>query len=235
MNERVKLNIPWMESNGMIVHQYAEGIWWIDNFLTSEVQKEYVVFGEAVSDSEWKVAYTKHLESVAETLYGSTDIVHLIATKQITDFDEFFNHYDRLHDNGATLHGFKYQDWLNERWSKIFTIVNEEDIPKIEIDKASIIERRHNGWGTPEHVDNDESGMLLYATILYGNDNFTGGELCFPEKDIVIQPKAGALCVFDASYNYRHEVKPVTEGVRYSMPMFVWDITIAGDYRKLHK
>lgn len=235
MNERIKLNIPWMKENGLIVQEYAEGIWWIENFLTPEVQQEFVHFAEQIPEPEWKMAYMKHLETVADTLYGSKDIIHLIATKQITDFDMFFNHYDRLHDNGANLWGFKYDTWLDERWSNIFLIEDQEDINKIEIDWALIVERRHKGWGTPVHIDNDESGMLLYATILYANDNFVGGKLAFPEKNIVIEPKAGALCVFDASFNYRHEVTPVTEGIRYSMPIFVWDITKAGDYRKLHK
>ena len=235
MSQMMKLNIPWIESNGMKVKQYAEGIWWIENFLTEEVQKAIVDFGNQIPEPLWRVSYMKHLERVSETLYGSTDIIHLIATKQIENLDSFFAHYDRLHNSGANIHDFPYRKWLNQRWSDIFIIENEEDKAKIEIDGASILERRQNGWGTPEHKDNSEDGMLLYATILYANDNFVGGELSFPQQDILIQPKAGSLCVFDASFNYRHEVKPVTEGVRYSMPIFIWDTTKTGDYRKLHK
>jgi len=52
-------------------------------------------------------------------------------------------------------------------------------------------ERRKRGrWG-PNHTPQRD-----YTGLLYLNDNFTGGELVFPDGDVVIIPKPGLLVGF---------------------------------------
>jgi hypothetical protein len=64
--------------------------------------------------------------------------------------------------------------------------------------------------------------MNKYATILYLNDNYGGGEIYFPQHEIEISPQAGSLLLFEGSHEYLHGVKEITFGNRYTILAF-WD------------
>jgi predicted 2-oxoglutarate/Fe(II)-dependent dioxygenase YbiX len=49
-----------------------------------------------------------------------------------------------------------------------------------------------------------------------------GGELVFPDVDVVIIPKAGLLVAFPSNHKFVHAVPKVLSGKRYSLP--VWFI-----------
>jgi hypothetical protein len=79
------------------------------------------------------------------------------------------------------------------------------------------------------HSDNtDEHGNFgafersRYAAFLYLNDDFEGGLLRFPDRDVEIAPKTGLLAAFNGSYENMHEVTLITKGVRYTLGSF-WD------------
>lgn len=77
------------------------------------------------------------------------------------------------------------------------------------------------------HVDYEGEGKTdFYPTIsmvFYLNDNYTGGDLNFPEQDVLIKPEAGSLVVFPSHKPYYHDPKPVTSGVKYMVPLFWFD------------
>lgn len=79
------------------------------------------------------------------------------------------------------------------------------------------------------HSDNtDEEGNFgafersRYAAFLYLNEDFEGGLLKFPDRDVEISPKVGMLAAFNGSHNNMHEVTLITKGVRYTLGSF-WD------------
>lgn len=59
-----------------------------------------------------------------------------------------------------------------------------------------------------------ERGLCWYAFILYLNDDFTGGEICYPEYGIEYKPKAGDVVIHSSAVV--HAVKKVVEGFRYT-------------------
>jgi predicted 2-oxoglutarate/Fe(II)-dependent dioxygenase YbiX len=80
------------------------------------------------------------------------------------------------------------------------------------------------------HVDaetlyTDEEGLELWektldrdlSVVYFLNDDFEGGELFFPNLDLLIEPEAGTLVCFPSDHNYIHGVKPVTTGRRYTV------------------
>ena len=80
------------------------------------------------------------------------------------------------------------------------------------------------------HVDaetlyKDDDGLDLWektldrdlSIVYFLNDDFAGGELVFPELDLVIEPAPGTLVCFPSDHNYIHEVKAVTSGHRYTV------------------
>jgi 2OG-Fe(II) oxygenase superfamily len=56
--------------------------------------------------------------------------------------------------------------------------------------------------------------LIEVAANLYLNDDFEGGELYFPMRDLVIKPKARQLILFPGGHEYIHGVKKVISGDR---------------------
>lgn len=54
------------------------------------------------------------------------------------------------------------------------------------------------------------------TAVLYLNSEFTGGEINFPKQGLSIAPTAGRLVIFPSNKNFRHEVRPIRSGWRYS-------------------
>jgi predicted 2-oxoglutarate/Fe(II)-dependent dioxygenase YbiX len=75
--------------------------------------------------------------------------------------------------------------------------------------------RRENGQWLPNHTPKRD-----YTGIVYLNDNFTGGELVFPDRNKVMVPKPGLFVGFPSNHKFVHEVSNVLSGKRYSLP--VW-------------
>ena len=76
-------------------------------------------------------------------------------------------------------------------------------------------QRREHGRWLPNHTPQRD-----YTALVYLNDNFTGGELVFPDRDIVIIPKSGLFVGFPSNHQFVHAVPNVLSAKRYSLP--VW-------------
>jgi 2OG-Fe(II) oxygenase superfamily len=76
-------------------------------------------------------------------------------------------------------------------------------------------EQREYGRWVPNHTPQRD-----YTGLAYLNDDFTGGELVFPELDLVITPKPCLLIGFPSNHRFVHAVPKVVSGKRYSLP--VW-------------
>ena len=76
-------------------------------------------------------------------------------------------------------------------------------------------ERREDGRWVPNHTPQRD-----YTGVAYLNDDFTGGELVFPDLDIAIAPRPGLLVGFPSNHEFVHAVPKVLSGKRYSLP--VW-------------
>lgn len=81
--------------------------------------------------------------------------------------------------------------------------------------------RKHSD-NTDEHGNSGAFTRSRYAAFLYLNEDFDGGLLQFPDKNISISPKVGMLAAFDGGFNNMHEVTMITKGTRYTIGSF-WD------------
>jgi len=61
------------------------------------------------------------------------------------------------------------------------------------------------------------------SSIVYYNNEYSGGEIVFPKQDIILTPDPGSVLIFSSYEPYQHEVKPVISGYRYITPSF-WNI-----------
>lgn len=68
---------------------------------------------------------------------------------------------------------------------------------------------------TEDSLPND---FIEYSSVFYINDDYSGGELFFPEYDIKIKPKAGTFVTWPSNAKYMHGVCEITDGYRYTIP-----------------
>jgi hypothetical protein len=66
------------------------------------------------------------------------------------------------------------------------------------------------------HTDADHSFKRIVSVVIFGNDDYEGGELEFDKMGVVVAPKFGDMLVFPSSYAFSHKVSPVSKGTKYS-------------------
>jgi hypothetical protein len=71
------------------------------------------------------------------------------------------------------------------------------------------------------HNDSGLGPSFKYGVVLYLNDDYDGGEIYYPNMGIEIKPEARSMVIHPAHEAYRHGVKKVLAGTRYSMTSFL--------------
>lgn len=71
-----------------------------------------------------------------------------------------------------------------------------------------------------EHPDGSEhrTPWRSYASVIYLNEDYRGGEIYFPELGIEIAPSQGSMLAFGGSLDFLHGVRKIEHGVRYTCP-----------------
>jgi hypothetical protein len=77
---------------------------------------------------------------------------------------------------------------------------------------------QEEGVNVPDYL-NRWSGHL--SSVIYLNDDYTGGELYFPDHDLTIKPEAGDYITWPGSGWYVHGVNQVNDGVRFTLSTWV--------------
>lgn len=68
----------------------------------------------------------------------------------------------------------------------------------------------------PNPAEPHNTPWRFIASVVYLNDNYSGGEIYFPDRDQVIKPKRGQLIAFPGAW--WHGVHAVTGGQRFTCP-----------------
>ncbi len=85
------------------------------------------------------------------------------------------------------------------------------------------IRRIGAGESMPLHKDDGDKytkNRIIFGTVIYLNENFSGGELNYPDLDISIKPKEGSIMIHDSQIS--HQVLSVMSGDRYSLTSFIF-------------
>jgi len=60
-----------------------------------------------------------------------------------------------------------------------------------------------------------------FATVMYLNEDYAGGEIHFPNLGIEMKPAPRSLIVFPGTLFFLHGVRPVTRGMRHTIASFL--------------
>jgi hypothetical protein len=78
-----------------------------------------------------------------------------------------------------------------------------------------------NDLAQADPFPNFSSLFIEYAALVYLNDDYDGGEIFFPDHDIIIKPEPNEFICFPGTKYYIHGVNKVTKGSRFVMQDFV--------------
>jgi hypothetical protein len=82
------------------------------------------------------------------------------------------------------------------------------------------------GYANPHSDNSNEHGepngfeINKYVSILYLNDDYSGGEIYFPDHSIEFKPAAGSLVAFSGGIDNVHGVRVIADGVRHTIVSF---------------
>lgn len=177
---------------------YKEDIVEVTEFFTKEECEKFITYLESAS-SEWQESCFYN-----ERIMDPTAPVRLNTT---TLFD---------------------QQYLNDLRGRLQIVA--EDVFNRKLRNLSLSAQKWlTGSYAGDHSDNSELDGTPNAwrenklvTIIYLNDNYTGGELYFRDHGISISPKLGSVVVFDVGIGNVHGVKTITSGERITV-MCSWD------------
>ncbi len=85
----------------------------------------------------------------------------------------------------------------------------------------NMIYRSVVGQAMKTHSDSGLGPKFKYGIVLYLNDDYVGGEIFYPNVGVEIKPESCSLVLHPAHEAYRHGVKEVSSGTRYSMTAFL--------------
>ena len=96
---------------------------------------------------------------------------------------------------------------------------------KIYPDYLGLVKWENSDMQHPHADGQNENGDHPYhwrnfGCVLYLNDDYEGGEIYFPNQNMEIKPKPNTLVFFPGTLEYLHGVKPITNGVRYTLTSF---------------
>lgn len=205
------LTLENFSSAGLSARELYAGIFVVDDFMTPEELSGIELQIEGMSEEDWSKSYTESLYSFIEEQYGVKTIEEAQALGHDIQIDKDWV------DKNATLTVADISMSLNGRLGKLFS-----GFPELDLYGVGSMQRQYEGVSLSYHVDSLSRPDVVFACVLYVNDDFTGGELHFPKIDITYKPKKGAMVVFPSADEYLHGVLPVGAGpTRYALPAFV--------------
>jgi signal peptidase I len=87
---------------------------------------------------------------------------------------------------------------------------------KMEYQEAVNFVRYGKGQHFQVHADHGFSYICTVSTVMYLNDNYSGGGLYFPYLNYTYTPQEGDIVLFPSTFIYAHAALPVEDGIKYA-------------------
>jgi hypothetical protein len=168
----------------------------IDNFISEDLLNEGIsIFNNAESWNYYEGSFSAKkivISKDPDSKNKKCDIKAEEYLKKISDM-AILKHKDLNQDENVL-----YTDGAN--------LVNWRDFPNTKL-------------GTNVHIDSHLGfEHLVYSTVIYLNDEYFGGEIEFPDLNIIHKPKSKQGVFFKS--NMRHRVLPYSNGDRKNIVMW---------------
>jgi hypothetical protein len=204
------LTLDHLHGLGYAAEEVAPRIFCISQFATAEEVAALFAEADAATEEDWSVQYMEEMRKNCLVKFGRDDIENLKREGLLEVTDTFS-------DKILTVKTKEPIRAFYARSREIFELVGELDITGF-----SGHQRLYAGSSLTAHFDQYSDKLVQYAAVLYYNDDYTEGEVFFPQHDLQLRPAPGDLLIFPGTKDYVHGVHPVGEGpVRYVLPAFI--------------
>lgn len=132
-------------------------------------------------------------------------------------FDETRQYLNRVVEKITYSFGYSFSDLSGTSFRKWFP--GEYQDPHSDCEAIFYVDEYDTARMT--EINNFTSVFIECAALTYLNNDYTGGELYFPNYDIIIKPEPGELIFFPGTEHYVHGVRKITSGNRYVMQNFL--------------
>jgi hypothetical protein len=122
---------------------------------------------------------------------------------------------------------------LEPSYSKIKNIIESSFNCTVYDEGVTSVVELKTGDSMPVHLDhgsaqNKTVGLKTGAghpsrdisSVLYYNNNYEGGEIYFPNQDLLIKPEPGMFICFPAKDEFPHQVREIKSGYRWCSTNF---------------
>jgi hypothetical protein len=191
-----------------------KNIFIINNFLTDLELKLITEYIDTLSQNDWEKEYYESVKLFCLEKFGTDDVEELIKQKK-------FEITQNWNDKNVSLYTTESMKQVAGNLTlRMFELLTNypEYVPK----GPGAIQRQYTGVPLTAHFDQYTDQSISHAAIIYINDDYTDGELYFPNKDFKIKPKPKSLVIFPGTEEYMHGVYAPGEGpTRYVLPGFI--------------
>lgn len=182
----------------------------VENFLTEKEAETLLNIAKSTDDEGWRFEYLENLKRFCLTKFGRDDVENLVKEGK-------FEVTDNWADKIISTNSLKEKDIITQRLKNIL-----ESFPELDIPGFGSIQRQYEGVPLKPHTDIHTDPSIQYASIIYLNDDYEGGEFYFVHKDFEIKPPARSLLIFPGTDPYEHGVRAPKAGpMRYVLPGFI--------------
>lgn len=200
-----------LEEAGFNPQEVHPGILLVEDFISDDELQEVLNIINSTSEEDWKIEYLSNLKRFCMEKFGRDDVDNLVAEGK---FEITQNWEDKNYN--ITHHSIQVKIY-----NKLNELVLKAD-PGLELSGFATVQRMQEGVELKSHTDQDTDPSIRYATILYLNDDYSAGEIFFPNMDVELKPKKKSILVFPGTKEYQHGVRHVGEGnIRYVLVGFI--------------
>jgi len=200
-----------LEESGFTVNEIVENVLVVEDFLSAfDLEYLHNIINN-LSEDDWMIEYTKNLKRFCLEKFGREDVDNLVAEGK-------FEITVGWEDKNYNLENDSVTQGIVDKLDKLIAVVD----PSLEASGLKTFQRMQEGVELKAHTDQDTDPSIRYATIIYLNDNYTGGELFFSNKNVEIKPRPGSLVIFPGTQEFNHGVRHVKAGpLRYVLVGFI--------------
>lgn len=200
-----------LKESGFKTENLIDDVTVVEDFLSKEEIDYLFNIMSKLSQEDWEKEYMDNLPSFCMQKFGRDDVENLVAEGK---FEITQNWKDKNYNIGKD----EIYRKIHNRLNSLVESANE----KFELSGLATIQRMQEGVELKAHTDQDTDPSIRYATIIYLNDDYKGGELFFFNKDLDLRPKPGSLVIFPGNKEFNHGVRHVQEGpIRYVIVGFI--------------
>jgi hypothetical protein len=200
-----------LEDGGLAVNEIIDDVLIVEDFLSKDDLKVLNDIINNLQEEDWMIEYTKNLKRFCMAKFGRDDVDNLVAEGK-------FEITQGWQDKNYNLESEVVAHSIIEKLSRFVNLAN----PSLEASGLKTLQRMQEGVQLKAHTDQHTDPSIRYATIIYLNDNYNGGELFFTNQGLEIKPKPGSLVLFPGTDEFNHGVRHVEPGpIRYVLVGFI--------------